>query len=391
MPMTRRLVFLVVLFLTIRPTQVFAQQQAVPSRVDGVEFTGLRGPLTNLYLWPYEPEISTVHPLPDFQKPGELQTPGELRSLVRLMMESGSAADVIEYNPNLASPDHNRLLASGYLTDALFANRPFFLQFEHANATRFDPADDDGVHTKNMSDPANRRVWFEKMDWIFWQVIWLNRARYVTHNGRALIYLWSVPQMSGDFASLLEETRTRYPVAFIGSVNVLDLPEDANNLRTFRALDGFMEYMVYTKTVTSTERALGAVSYSRVMDLYFTKLSHLMDLARVWGSERGRDYLFVGTMTHAFDDHNYPGRHNLSMHPTSLAEKERVAIRLKEWMSTGLLALAGPFTIVNELFEGAAVIPSVCSFDSVTNASRYVGCGYDRIQFSRDFFGSSNR
>ncbi len=388
MPMTRRLVFLVVLLLAIRPTQVFAQQQAVPSRVDGVEFTGLRGPLTNLYLWPYEPQIATVHPLPEFHQPGDIQSPGELRNLVRLLEESGSAADVIQYNPNPASPDHNRLLASGYLADASFTNRAFFLQFEHANATRFDPPNDDGVHTKNMSDPANRRVWFDAIDWMFWQVIWPNRARYVTLNGRALIYLWSVPQMSGDFASLLEETRTRYPVAFLGSVNVLDLPEDANNLRTFRALDGFMEYMVYTKTVTPTERALGAVSYSRVMDLYFAKMSHLMDLARGWASERGRGYVFVGTMTHAFDDRRYPGRQNLAMHPRSLSEKERVALRLEDLMRQGVLALAGPFTIVNELFEGAAIVPSQCTSETVTTTSRYVGCGYDRINFNRVFFGN---
>mgnify|MGYP003392596355 CR=1 FL=1 len=388
--MQRRRVLQLASLLAMRPDLALGQS-AVPSTVNGVEFGSLRGWLSNFYLWPYEKSISTVYPIPDLQSSGEMQSPGEVRNLIRMLMETGSAADVVQYNPNPASPDHNRLLASGYLTDALFARRPFFLQFEHANATRFDPANDDGVHTKNMSDPANRRVWFDAIDWMFWQVIWPNRSRYVTLNGRAIIYLWSVPQMSGDFASLLEETRTRYPVAFIGSVNLLDLPEDVNNLRTFRALDGFMEYMVYTKTVTPQERVLGAISYERVAGQYFTNMSNLMDLTRVWAKENGRDYLFVGTMTHAFDDRLYPGRQNLPMYPKSLAEKEKIAIRLRDWMGRGLLVPVGPFTIVNELFEGAAVIPAECTSETVTTSSRYVGCGYDRLNFSRDFFGLSNQ
>ena len=59
------------------------------------------------------------------------------------------------------------------------------------------------------------------------------------YHGRAVIYLWAAGAMYGDFASLLDEVRATYPVAFIGSVGLMHPTTDPSLLRNMKALDGF--------------------------------------------------------------------------------------------------------------------------------------------------------
>ena len=106
------------------------------------------------------------------------------------------------------------------------------------------------VSTKNatptfdMSDPYNRAVFTQDVDFMFREVIVPYIDYYVTMNGRAVIYLWNTENMLGDFASLLNEIKARYPVAFIGSET--HKPRDGDAAATARvdALDGFMVYSV---------------------------------------------------------------------------------------------------------------------------------------------------
>src|SRR4029079_6901521 len=104
----------------------------------------------------------------------------------------------------------------------------------------------------------NRAAFKADIGTIVRDVILPYRQRYVTYHGRAVIYLWAASAMYGDFASLLDEVRAEYPVAFIGSVGLMQLPTDAAALKNFSALDGFMEYGLYAR------------SYDRMTTTYFT-------------------------------------------------------------------------------------------------------------------------
>ena len=361
-----------------------AQRTEIPRTISGIEVFSIKGWWANHYLWPYLPDKSTVHPLPGLHQPDKHQTPEEMLSLIRILKQYGSGLDVIQYNPNPESSDHNQLLSSGYLTHRELTNRPFFLSYEHANGTRFKPADDNGI-PKDMNDPHNRQVFREDIDWMVRQIILPNQSRYVTFGGRALIYLWSVAQMSGDFASLLDEMRAAYPVAFLGSVNSLYLPNDLENSRSFRSLDGFMEYALFP-TATSEEKVSGVVEYSRMKSMYAFSYFRIRSVIKRFEEETKRKYLLVPTMQFAFDDTKWPGRKNTPMYPKSRAEAEAFAKLLRDSMDAEALSPVGPFQIINEYFEGNAAAPSRCLQETFDTPSRFIGCGLARLEILKKYF-----
>ena len=91
-----------------------------------------------------------------------------------------------------------------------------------------------------MNIPYNRIAFKNDIDAIYRKVVIPFQHRYVTYQGRAVIFLWAARAMYGDFASLLDEVRAEYPVAFIGSVGLMQMPSDASALKNSSALDGFM-------------------------------------------------------------------------------------------------------------------------------------------------------
>src|SRR5207247_848285 len=107
--------------------------------------------------------------------------------------------------------------------------------------------------------------------------------RYVTYHGRAVIYLWAAGAMYGDFASLLDEVRAKYPVSFIGSVGLMHPQTDTAALRNFGALDGFMEYGLYAPT------------YEEMIATYMHNSGAWRRMIRGFEAASGRKYLFIPT------------------------------------------------------------------------------------------------
>ncbi|MBI2068783.1 MAG: hypothetical protein HYT67_01620 [Candidatus Yanofskybacteria bacterium] len=347
-------------------------QSGIPDRINGVEFLGLRGWFANMYPWEYLPEQSTVHPVPRLWTPGRTPSPFQMMEQCRQIKEFGGGAAVLLYNGNsgLDSSDHNYWLSNG------FANGcgPFFLLYEHINGTRFIPADGG---PKDMNNPYNRQVFKDDIDFMFKNVIVPNQSRYVTVSGRAVIYMWSSVQMTGDFASLLEEVKKDYPVFFIGSGEAWSRPNGADNIARVKALDGFMEY-----TLGGHNNYLNAVSGYRRASFGWR------DFLRELESETGKRYLFISTFQAAYDDTKViPKRSNPPMYARNINEVKYHAELIAEGMRNDIYNSAGPFVVYSELPEGAAVIESQCRPDTLDKSGWFVGCGAARLKILKDYFG----
>jgi hypothetical protein len=339
----------------------------IPGRVDGVEIEHLTGWFANIYPWPYIPTFSTVYPVRSlWTRPLDFQSAGDITRQNEVLEEYGSGADVLQYSPNPRYDDHNQWLRT-YFTNG---RRPFFVAYEHIFGTRLTP--EDGA--KDMDLPSNRVMFKADIDTIVRKVIVPYQDRYVSYRGRAVIYLWAAGAMYGNLASLLDELRAQYPVAFIGSVGLMSPPTDPETLRNLSALDGFMEYGLYAPT------------YADMITAYSEKSMSWRATIGDFEAATGRNYLFIPTFQAAFDDSKYPGRGTTPMYPRSRAEMIRHVTAIKSGMGT-VYDPIGPFVVFSELFEGAAVIESQCVSDTVDKRDRYVGCGTGRLDVLNTFFG----
>ncbi len=344
--------------------------RSAPPQIDGVELQSITGWFANLYPWRYVPSLATVYPVPHLWTPKGYQSPAAVREQNWLLDRYGSGADVLEYNPNPAYPDHNQWLATYFRN----GRRPFFLLYEHINGTRYLP--DSGP--KDIDLAYNRQVFRSDIDFMVRNVIVPYGDRYVTHDGRALIYMWAPSLMTGDLGSLLDEARARYPVMFVGSPNLMGIPTDAQVLRNLAAFDGFMEY------------ALVAADYSTMVDTYRANSVRWRSTIDRFSTENGKKYFFIPTFQSAFDDSRMdPPRGNPQMYPTSRADLFRHAAAITSFMGTAYDRL-GPFVVFSELYEGAAVIESECLPQTEDRPGRYVGCGTARLGILKSFFGSAN-
>ena len=345
-----------------------ALRPPVPSRVDGVEIEDLQGWFANIYPWQYFPNVSTVYPVRSlWGKAYDYQSPADITRQNEILAEYGSAADVLQYSANPSLPDHNHWLRT-YFTNG---TRPFFVAYEHINGTRMIPVDG----PKDMNLPYNRQAFRNDVDAIVRNVVLPYQKRYVTHHGRAVIYLWAAWAMYGDFASLLDEMRATYPVAFIGTVGLINPPTDASTLTNLRALDGFMEYGLYAQT------------YERMINLYARNSGRWREVIRQFEATSGKKYLFIPTFQAAFDNSKYTGGAGIPpMYPISRAEATHHAERIKEEFGTAYDPI-GPFVVFSELIEGAAVIQSQCISDTLDKTDRWVGCGTGRLEILKQYFG----
>src|SRR5438045_8703869 len=191
-----------------------------PARIDGVDIEGVHGWFANIYPWRYDPSLATVYPARSvWSRPNDFQSAADIAAQNELLAEYGSGADVLEYRPNPDVSDHNQWLRT-YFTNG---DRPFFIAYEHVYGTRLIPSDG----AKDMNLRFNREMFKADVDAIVRNVVLPYQHRYVTYQGRAVIFLWAVTAMYGDFASLLDEIRAQYPVAFIGSIDLMHLQPDA--------------------------------------------------------------------------------------------------------------------------------------------------------------------
>jgi hypothetical protein len=346
-----------------------AQRPPIPTHIDGVEIEEIRGWFANIYPWKYVPNVSTVFPVRSlWTKPNDYQSPADIARQNELLAEYGSGADVLEYSTNPDAPDHNQWLRT-YFTNG---HRPFFVAYEHIFGTRFIPVNG----AKDMNIRYNRETFKNDIDAIVRNVVLPYRSRYVTYHGRAVIFLWATSAMYGDFASVLDEVRATYPVAFIGSVGLMQLPTDPSALANFRALDGFMEYGLY------------APSYDVMTATYAQNSGRWRRIIRGFEAATGRKYLFIPTFQAAFDNSKFTGGEGSPpMYPLDRGEVLHHAERIKQEFGTAYDPL-GPFVVFSELIEGAAVIESQCISDTLDKRDRWVGCGTGRLDILKEYFGN---
>ncbi|OGN07662.1 MAG: hypothetical protein A3B86_02385 [Candidatus Yanofskybacteria bacterium RIFCSPHIGHO2_02_FULL_38_22b] len=369
--------------------------------IKGVEITAtsLNGWFASITPWHYLPKVSTVHPVAELFTPGETQTPGQMIEQIRLFENFGSGADILHFNVCL---DYNHWLAN-YLS--LNTKRPFFVLYEHihGNCNYVEPNG-----SKNMSLAKNRQAFMQDIEFFIKNIILPNQSRYVTVNGRAVIYMWAPTEMRGDFASLLDLARFRFPVFFIGSVGVMNPPTDKQGLRTLRALDGFMEYgvLVFDKDEKDVPYS---DNYLRMIQKYDESSGLWYQTIKNFEKETRKKYLFIPTFQAAYDDTKYPGRTAPPMYPRSRAEMEhhaevinRRTKSVQDSCPEGVDPYAGdvnncfedfydnigPHVVATELPEGAAVIESQCLPETVDILHvKFVGCGTGRLEIVGKYFG----
>ncbi|MEK7138611.1 MAG: hypothetical protein AAB799_00325 [Patescibacteria group bacterium] len=341
------------------------EQLPVIQGVSGAELATINGWFANIYPWQYIPEQTPYQPIPELFTPKQNQTSVQVSFQNQLLNRYGSGADILEYSPHPNSSDHSQW-ESTYFRNG---SRKFFLLYEHIYGTRFRPANGG---PKDMNDPYNRKVFMEDIDAMFKKVILPYSYRYVTVEGRAVVYMWSSVQMLGDFGSLLDEARSKYPVFFIGS------GEDPGDIERVKYLDGIMEYSL---------GGYGGGNYVSMMTLYHNhSLSWRASLDSIY-QQTGKKILFFATFQAGYDDTKVtPSRGNPPLYPTTreeMVEHARlISLGMKRWK---IYDGPGPFVIFSELPEGAAVIPTVARPEM---PGRYAGYGTGRIEVVAQFFGA---
>lgn len=344
------------------------ETDSIPEQVNGIELTTIRGWFANIYPWDYEPEQSTVHPVENLWTPYQKQTPFQILEQARQLEDYGSGADVLEFNVAPGNPDYNHWLRV-YLTNN---SRPFFVLYEHVHGNT-NYVNENGP--KNMDLVQNRKAFTKDIEFFMKNVILPFQSRYVTHNGKAVIYLWSSVQMGGDFASLLEEVKSKYPVIFFGSGEIWNRNPKENNLARVKALDGFMEYTMG-----------GNSNYLNTVQNYQKASFRWRQTLRTLEIETGKKYIFIPTFQAAYDDTKARGRTTPAMYPRTKEEMEFHAELIKSNLYASYDGI-GPFTVYGELPEGAAVIESQCLPETINRPGRYTGCGTGRLEILKQFFG----
>lgn len=367
----RLIVFLLLVAIFFGNGPPIYSQDSIPQRIPGVELRDIDGWLANRYPWQYFPEFSTVHPVSSIWDPPQwdfvqekyipqYQSQPQVAEETRILEEYGSGADVLEFNVCPSNPDYNHWLRT-YLGNN--STRPFFVLYEHihgnCNYVEYNGA-------KDMNLFKNRQAFVYDIEFIIKNVVLPNRDRYVTVDGRAVIFMWSATSMTGDFARLLQTMRTRYPVFFIGSVGIMSLDESPQTMSNLRAFDGFMEYGL----VNFDKDESGAIKPNN----YLTMIKSYDEASAEWKkiilgfgsqSQTKAEYLFIPTWQAAYDDTKVPGRNNPPMYPRTRAEMEHHAEVINRRVANGtddgyedFYDDIGPFIVASEFPEGTAVAES---------------------------------
>jgi hypothetical protein len=368
-----------------------ASSASIPDRVDGQDINDIYGWWAAIYPnWPFVPQQSSVWPVPQLWTPSSWesivpQSPAQIRLSAAQLTSYGSAVDILEFNPNSDYPDFV-LWKQGYFSQIASLGRAFMLGYEHINGTRFHPlgVSQQGTPIFDMSDPYNRAVFTEDIDFMFREVIVPYADYCVTKNGRAVIYLWNTENMRGDFAGLLNAIKARYPLVFIGSEWHQPHEDDPQEMARFDAMDGFMGYSVLDPDNEG--------NYARaITGQYWSSLVFRNFLRDYEATHPGKYRLFVPTFQTAFDDSHFPGRSNADGSPKTVPMYPRTREELFGAAQSLKTAIAqdriydnyGPMVVYNELFEGAAVIESQ---PYAAPDGQYHGFGLDRLAIVKQFF-----
>ncbi len=368
----RALVLLALLMILMaKPHNLFAQS------VRGPEITSIQnGWMSAIYPWHYIKKWARNHPLPGFWKVDERQTASEVRFQTETFAQFGSAVDVLEYNPEPLSGDHNQWLAT-YFENLALENRPFFLLYDYAFRGDFVRDEHNRI---NVDNALNRSIL--DADFTFMRREVINRwpKRYVVHQGRPVIYFWAVNNLTGGVTNFLDEMRTKHSLSFIGSVNIMSLASDGAEWENFRGFDGFMEFALLPPVCPDGKRR-----YADIEPVLDQGLTLLTEKIREWERDPKRKYFIIPTMQFAYDDRNYPGREGQVPVYGTEPEVDSLASYISRWRARG--KFSGPtFIVGSELFEGMSVLPFECVTEPSEASGQFIGCGYGRLEKARKFF-----
>ncbi len=332
------------------------KSSGIPTKINGVELTTIRGWFANIYPWPFTPETSTVYPVPWLWPSGGYQTVSNIVEQNRQLESYGSGADILTINPREFLQNDVDFYNRTYLNNG---SRPFFILTDGpiSNAS--------GPYEINVAD------FKQTIDLLFKNVIIPHQSRYVTVNGKAVIYLWASDNLRG-LAGAIEEVKKEYPVFFLGGDH---LPNNAEDQSRIRALDGIMLYTLG-----------GTANYMKAIQDYYGFSFAMRRVIRQVQSETGKKLLFIPIFQAAYDSTKVPGRTAPPMYPRTKEEMEYHAQLVRDSMWS-LYDGIGPFVIYSEMPEGGAVIESQCLPETVDQPGRYVGCGTGRLEVLKKFFG----
>lgn len=390
-------------FVVLAFVSIHADPSTDSTRLNGPDLRQIKGWLAGIYpAWPYDTAMAAVAPVLNLWTPAvgdfrPAQSFAQVAYQNNQLEQYGSGADVLEFNPN---PDYGDLNRWGrvYFSQG---TRPFFLLYEHLNGTRFKPiSDNSGGFYFDMSDPYNRDIFTQDIDFIYNNIVLPNASRYVTHNGRAVIYMWATSGMHGDFGGLMNEVAKKYPVSFFGSEPVV--PADLDGINRIKAMDGIMLYA----TLDPDNKG----SYTHMIQTYYTFALGLKQFYRKLETENpAKHWMLIPTFQSAYDDSRILERQisdgtpkTIPIYPRTRDELMLNAQVLKNGMTVDhTFDPVGPFVVYSELYEGAATIeslsgtlaPCVPGQQQLNFAvSRLPLCGYagygtGRLDVVKQFFG----
>ncbi|MBI4120253.1 MAG: hypothetical protein HY454_02190 [Parcubacteria group bacterium] len=335
----------------------------IPQMINGIDLTTIPGWWANLYPWELFPEQSPVHPIPELFTPYQKQSVNQMIYQEQVLNTFGSGLDILQIDPSSNDLAHWR---SAYFS---YTRRPLFVSYEHVFNSNYIPSQG----PKDMSNLVNRQAFMKDIRFLFDNVITPYQSRYATVDGRAVVYMWSTVQMKGDFASLLDEARQKYPVFFIGS------GEDMGDIERVEALDGIMEYSLFGFSGSSG-------NYQMMASGYFSHFRAWRSVLDAIQRRTGKKIYLIPTFQAAYDDTLViPPRGNRPLYPKSRAEvvehARLISIGMTRWR---VFDNMGPFVVCSEWPEGGAVCPSIRQPEK---EGRYVGYGTDRIEIVARYFG----
>jgi hypothetical protein len=332
-------------------------KQTVPGR----ELSKLRRPLAMVSrypIWVYQPEFSTVYSIR--RVPG---VPADKRIIQEQndeLEDYGIEVDILQFNPNPEYPDWE-LYQDNYL--AVPSTRPFFVLYENHFGTRyyFDRRDlKRGIYSVDLSLPHNREVLFEDLRIILERFVLPHDSRYLTCEGRALVYFWA-SQIFRNAKPVLQEAKRMFPLFLLGAEDPFHISPLDDAVQRVSALDGVMPYALY--------RAGWYVGkYDVMRDEYFWQM--------IWWAQFLRKHApnakLFGTLQVAFDDSKVPGSRRPPMYPDSVDAVCRLAsiIRTSTMGNTdlGFVVDGAVHAVYDEYYEGAAIERS---FPPPLGASHY--------------------
>jgi len=338
---------------------------AVP-RINGVELTSLNGWFAVIYPWEFFPEQSPIHPVPELFTPNQKQNSIQIGFQEKLLNDSGSSADILSFNPrNHWDYDH---WSANYFGAS---SRPFFLLYEHIRDGQNDFVMSGAKLEIDMNNPQNRQIFMEDIKIMFDRIVVPNRQRYVTVEGMAVIYMWATGAMTGNFPSLLDEARSKYPVFFIGS------GEDSGNRERIKSFDGLMHYAL---------PGFGG-NYLAMTTNYHSQSIGLKMALDSTEHETGKKIYSFATFQAGYDETLVIPKRNpaQSVYPLSREEMEEharlISLGMHRWK---IYDRPGPLVVFSELPEGGSVIPSLYKPEKT---GRYVGYGTGRMDVVKKYFG----